>query len=66
MSTRRDDGYRLRRIVEIGELLASVIETDGITRESILGDFHTKWLTMGELALIEDVEIVAARRGVVL
>lgn len=44
MSTRRDDVYRLRRIVEIGELLASVIETDGITRESILGDFHTQWL----------------------
>ena len=41
---RRGDDYRLRRIVEIGERLAGVIESDGITKESILGDFHTQWL----------------------
>lgn len=41
---RRGDDYRLRRIMEVGEQLAGVIESDGITRESILGDFHTQWL----------------------
>ena len=35
---------RLRRIIEIGDLLIHVIEEDSITQESILTDFHTQWL----------------------
>lgn len=40
----RNDTYRLRRIVEVGNQLLGVIESRGITREQLLSDFETQWL----------------------
>lgn len=41
---RRDDSYRLSRIVELGRQLSEVIEQERITRADILGSFKVQWL----------------------
>ena len=63
---KRDDPYRLTRIVELGKQLYRVIEEEGIGREDVLSDLKTQWLittplyNIGEQAYCISPEFKAA------
>lgn len=40
----KTDAYRLERISEMGHLLLSVLEEEGITKERLMRDFKLQWL----------------------
>lgn len=41
---RRGDRYRLERMAELGDLLLATIAEEGITTESLQGDYRQQWL----------------------
>ena len=41
---KKDDQYRLARIVETGRQLLAVLDYDGITPEQLVHDFRLQWL----------------------